>query len=107
MVLELLFNFKHSREFCDLNSFLCSCVKLHGLRVTKTSNSTGPRFFDNTFVVGSRFKNSSSVSTTFQLCGKFMTFMTWNRSFFEVSRPRCVFKLQEEVDSVKNTTINI
>jgi hypothetical protein len=83
MDLELLFNFKHSRKFCDLNSFLCACVKLHGLRVTKPTSSNSPRFFDNTFVVDPNLKNRCSISATFQLCGKFMTFITWNLSSFK------------------------
>jgi hypothetical protein len=78
MALELLFNFKHGREFCDRNSFLCANVKLHGLRVTKSTSSTGPRFFDNTLVLYPHLKNRCSISATFQLFEKFMTFITWN-----------------------------
>ena len=82
MALELLFNFKHGREVCDRNSFLCAYVKLHGLRITKPTSSTGPRFFDNTYIVDPYLKNSCSISATFQLFEKFMTFITWNLSPF-------------------------
>jgi len=69
MALELLFNFKHSREFCNRNNFLCACVKLHGLRVRKPTNSTGPRIFDNNLVVIRILKTGVRLAPLFSFVG--------------------------------------
>jgi len=51
--------------------------------------------------------SSSTVSNNLHLCCVVLCYVILSIHNSEVCHPRCVFKLYGEVNSVKNTTINI